>query len=152
MAPLFSVVVPASVPPLAVNSPPFTVVSVAVSPAFSVNELPFSSIRAFRLTTSDTECLSVAPGTTDSGTGIGQQYTAISHGYGGGGATVADIQRSAIIHAGISGCVSGQHIQASAIFQYDIISFTLHNKECPRRFMPVTVAAVLVTSAPPCLG
>ena len=46
MAPLFSVVVPASVPPLAVNSPPFTVVSVAVSPAFSVNELPFSSIRA----------------------------------------------------------------------------------------------------------
>lgn len=71
-------------------------------------------------------------GTTDSGTGIGQQYTAISHGYGGGGTTVADIQRSAIIHAGISGCVSGQHIQASAIFQYDIISFTLHNRECSK--------------------
>ncbi|GDK22619.1 hypothetical protein BvCmsSIP044_00776 [Escherichia coli] len=26
--------------------------------------------------------------------------------------------------------MSGQHIQASAIFQYDIISFTLHNREC----------------------
>lgn len=54
--------------------------------------------QGIRLTASDTECLSVAPGTTDSGTGIGQQYTAIPHGYGGGGTTVADIQRSAIIH------------------------------------------------------
>ncbi|RDS54006.1 hypothetical protein C3984_03895 [Escherichia coli] len=76
------------------------------------------------------ECRSVAPGTTDSGTGIGQQYTAIPHGYGGGGTTVADIQRSAIIHTGISGCVSAQHIQTSAIFQYDIISLTRHNGEC----------------------
>ncbi len=52
MAPLFSVVVPASVPPLAVNSPPFTVVSVAISPAFSVNELPFQH-QGIRLTASD---------------------------------------------------------------------------------------------------
>ncbi|GDQ84295.1 hypothetical protein BvCmsNSP058_00765 [Escherichia coli] len=28
--------------------------------------------------------------------------------------------------------MSGQHIQASAIFQYDIISFTLHNRECSK--------------------
>ncbi len=77
VAPLFSVVVPASEPPLAVNSPPFTVVSVARITGVQCEGTAFFQHQGIRLTASDTECRSVAPGTTDSGTGIYQQYPAI---------------------------------------------------------------------------